>query len=373
MILQCEGCQTKFRLDESVLRETGSKVRCSICKRVFTASPPKEEPQIGEASGEELRETEGKAPEEIPKEGDLFEGFDESLIKEIEEEIGQEEEEAEPEADQEVEPELEQEAEPEVEQEVEQEVEPISVEELSQAEPEAIEEEDKVEEAGLDMAMDRAARVEEEVKAQEELERKEVERPSEVEEAFEPRPIIKKRPGSRLLITILLIILVLIGTVSALIFFKPGFLPESFPLFKRPLSKEQAFDMGNRRLSFKDLKGSFMDSEKAGRLFMVKGLVTNNYPDRRSFMRIKSNILDSKGTVVRSKVVFAGNPISDKEVASLSMEEIENRLRDKLGKDKMNVNTQPNSSIPFVIVFNNLPEDMSEFTVEAVSSSPAGK
>jgi len=369
MILQCEGCQTKFRLDESLLKETGSKVRCSICKRLFTASPPKEEPQIEEASGEELRETEGTALQEIPKEGDLLEGFDESLIKEIEEEIGQEEEEAEPETEQEVEPELEQGVEPELEPEAE----PISVEELSQAEPEAIEEEEKVEEAGLDMAMDRAARIEEEVKAQEELERKEVERPSEVEEAFEPRPIIKKRPGSRLLITILLIILVLIVTASALIFFKPGFLPESFPLFKRPLSKEQAFDMGNRRLSFKDLKGSFMDSEKAGRLFMVKGLVTNNYPDRRSFMRIKSNILDSKGTVVRSKVVFAGNPISDKEVASLSMEEIENRLRDKLGKDKMNVNTQPNSSIPFVIVFNNLPEDMSEFTVEAVSSSPAGK
>ncbi len=366
MILQCEGCQTKFRLDESLLKETGSKVRCSICKRLFTAFPPKEEPQIEKASGEELRETEGTALQEIPKEGDLLEGFDESFIKEIEEEIGREEEEVEPETEQEVEPELEPEAEP------------ISVEELSQAEPEAIEEEEKVEEAGLDMAMDRAARVEEEIKAQEELERKEVERkeverPSEVEEVFEPRPIIKKRPGSRLLITILLIILVLIGTASALIFFKPGFLPESFPLFKRPLSKEQAFDMGNRRLSFKDLKGSFMDSEKAGRLFMVKGLVTNNYPDRRSFIRIKSNILDSKGTVVRSKVVFAGNPISDKEVASLSMEEIENRLRDKLGKDKMNVNIQPNSSIPFVIVFNNLPEDMSEFTVEAVSSSPAGK
>jgi hypothetical protein len=39
----------------------------------------------------------------------------------------------------------------------------------------------------------------------------------------------------------------------------------------------------------------------------------------------------------------------------------------------MNTNVLPNSSIPFVVVFDSLPEDMSEFTVEAVSSSPAGK
>jgi len=31
----------------------------------------------------------------------------------------------------------------------------------------------------------------------------------------------------------------------------------------------------------------------------------------------------------------------------------------------------PNASIPFMIVFENLPEDVSEFTVEAISSSPA--
>jgi hypothetical protein len=171
----------------------------------------------------------------------------------------------------------------------------------------------------------------------------------------------------------LLIIFILAGTAFALIVFKPGFLTEFFPLFKKPLSKEQAFDRGNRRLTFKDLNGTFVDSEKAGKLFVVKGLVTNDYPDRRNFIKIKSNILDSKGTEVKNQIVFAGNPISDKKIQSLTPEEIDNRLRDKLGKDKMNINIQPNSSIPFMIVFSDLPEDMSEFTVEAISSSPAGK
>jgi len=102
-------------------------------------------------------------------------------------------------------------------------------------------------------------------------------------------------------------------------------------------------------------------------------LVINNYPDKRSFIRIKSNILGSKGTVVKNMIVYAGNPISDKELLSLSMEEIDNRLRDKLGKNKINTNILPNSSVPFMIVFSNLPKDVSEFEVEAISSSPAGK
>ena len=135
----------------------------------------------------------------------------------------------------------------------------------------------------------------------------------------------------------------------------------------------EAFDVGNKRLPFKDLSGSFVNSPKAGKLFVVKGWVTNKYPDRRSFIRIRSNILDSKRAVVSSKVVFAGHPLTDKELKSLSVEEIHKRLSDKLGKNKMNTNVLPNSSIPFVVIFNNLPEDMSEFTVEAVSSSLAKK
>ena len=325
MIITCEECQTKFSLEQDLLKETGSKVRCSTCKHVFTTFPPKEEPQIEEAPTKKAQETVVIHPEEVPKEEDQISDLDDDLSEEIEEELSKEEEE----------------------------LEPISIEDFSELDPGAIKKEEVKEE---------------EIGAPEELEGEE-----EGEEPFRPQPIIKKRLRSRTLLTVLLIIFILAGTAFALRVFKPGFLPESFHLFKKPLSKEQAFDPGNRRLSFKDLNGTFVDSEKAGKLFVVKGLVSNDYPDRRSFIRIRSNILDSKGTEVKNKIVFAGNPISDKKIQSLTPEEIDNRLRDKLGKDKMNINIQPNSSIPFMIVFSDLPEDMSEFTIEAISSSPAGK
>ena len=344
MIIECEKCHAKFNLDENLLKKSGSKVRCSSCKHVFTAFPPERELQIEEVPAEELKETEELAAEEIFKQEDLLSDLEKTFAQELEEEVEISEE--------------------------EEEIEAISFDELSQLDSGPIK---RAEEERLDTdeAMDRAAQVEQEITAQEEAEREE--EIEEVEEPVRPRPIVKKRRRSRLWITILLIVLIIIGAGAALMVFKPGFLPESFPLFKRPLSKEQAFDMGNKRLSFKDLNGSFVNSKKAGKLFVVKGLVTNMYPDKRSFIRIRSNILDSKGKAVKSKIVYAGNPISDKELLSLSMEEVDNRLRDKFGKNKMNTNIPPNSSIPLMIVFGNLPQDLSEFEVEAISSSPAGK
>lgn len=356
MIIECEKCHAKFNLDENLLKETGSKVRCSRCKHVFTAFPPERELQIEEAPAEELEETEELAAEEIFKQEDLLSDLEKTFAQEVEEEVEISKEEEEVEISEEKE-----------------EIEAISFDELSQLDSGPIK---RAEAERLDTheAMDRAAKVEQEITAQKEVEREEeVEEVEEQEEPARPRPIIKKRGRSRLWITILLIVLIIIGAGAALMVFKPGFLPESFPLFKRPLSKDQAFDMGNKRLSFKDLNGSFVNSKKAGKLFVVKGLVTNMYPDKRSFIRIRSNILDSKGKAVKSKIVYAGNPISDKELLSLSMEEVDNWLRDKFGKNKMNTNIPPNSSIPLMIVFGNLPQDLSEFEVEAISSSPAGK
>ncbi len=53
MIITCEACNTSFNLDDKMVKPTGSKVRCSVCKKVFTAFPPQvpvsEEPAEPEA------------------------------------------------------------------------------------------------------------------------------------------------------------------------------------------------------------------------------------------------------------------------------------------------------------------------------------
>ena len=320
MIIECKKCHSTFNFDENLLNESGSTVRCSICQHVFTAFPSKVKPDL-----------------------------DKTIVTEALEGIGQGEEEG---------------------------IEAISFEDISQLDGGFFKEhEEKEAEIDIDEAFDRAEQDDDRIQAREEGEREE--KIEEVEESAEPQPVFKKRRRSALWITIWLIALLLVGSAAALFVLKPDLLLESLPSFKKPLSKEQVFDMGNKRLSIKrdpaDLKGSFVDSEKGGKLFVVSGLITNNYPDNRSFIRVRSNILDSKGKVVTSKIAYAGNTFSDKELLPLSIVEIDNSLNNKFGKDKVNTNILPNSSIPFMIIFSDLPEDISEFSVEPISSFSAKK
>jgi hypothetical protein len=45
-------------------------------------------------------------------------------------------------------------------------------------------------------------------------------------------------------------------------------------------------------------------------------------------------------------------------------------LANRTGKGNANVNVKAQATVPFMIVFEDLPENLSEFTVEAVSSAP---
>lgn len=57
MIIKCEQCQTKFRLDDSKVTDKGAKVRCTKCKHVFTVHKEQPVPEAEEATF---------APEPVP-------------------------------------------------------------------------------------------------------------------------------------------------------------------------------------------------------------------------------------------------------------------------------------------------------------------
>jgi predicted Zn finger-like uncharacterized protein len=81
MIVQCENCQAKFRLDDSKIPEQGRKVRCSKCSHVFfvqrqpepsEASPPQPPQETWEAPTGEAS-TSGQAEPTIPEPEPMFE------------------------------------------------------------------------------------------------------------------------------------------------------------------------------------------------------------------------------------------------------------------------------------------------------------
>jgi len=133
---------------------------------------------------------------------------------------------------------------------------------------------------------------------------------------------------------------------------------------------KQETDMGVRRLSFNSVTGSFVDSKNLGSLFVIRGMVVNEYSKNRSFILLKGSILDDKGQVVKRKLAYVGNNFKEEEIKLLPLEKINKAMKNRYGMDRKNVNIAPGTNVPFTIVFENLPKNLSEFTVEAVSSSP---
>lgn len=61
MIIQCEQCNTKFRLDDSKVKDSGVKVRCAKCKHVFTVFKEQQEPEASSDFGSMLDQGAGGA------------------------------------------------------------------------------------------------------------------------------------------------------------------------------------------------------------------------------------------------------------------------------------------------------------------------
>jgi hypothetical protein len=172
-------------------------------------------------------------------------------------------------------------------------------------------------------------------------------------------------------LVILLVIIILLGGSAAVYFMAPQLIPNSLTLFKLKADKgEEKIDPGASRLSFKGVTGSFVQSTKAGQLFVIKGMVANEYPKSRSFILVNGTILDDTAQIVKRKMAYAGNTIPEKQIKNMTLDQINVGLKNRSGKGNINENVGPSRAIPFMIIIGNLPENLSEFTVEAVSSSP---
>ncbi|MDL1983682.1 MAG: zinc-ribbon domain-containing protein [Deltaproteobacteria bacterium] len=155
MIITCNECDTRFNVDESLLKQTGSKVRCSKCKNVFLAYPSSLSEEL-DKSGEVETESQETDLSDIDN---LFE-IDEGL------KVENEPEESELDLELDLEPEI-NETPAETEAELELELDDKNSSEISAGEEfedielamdEAFEEntkvEDKPEEAGLELELE---------------------------------------------------------------------------------------------------------------------------------------------------------------------------------------------------------------------------
>jgi len=361
MDIQCEKCRTVFNIDETLIKEVGSKVRCSICRHVFTAYPPvraldamKTEIPIDPVKGGTDQET---VNELVP----VFDEHRESEVKGKDERLELDLDGVYKDAVQGPAGELagKMQEEPEDNQN-------LMADTMGQGE-EPLAYDPAVDFLPMDNMDDRSEEHENDA------------------ELMKKALSGKKSSKWAFIIVIVLILLAFLGAVVAINYLKPelipspvrsflsparSFLEDSVSSFLKAPEKKGPVDPGVRLLEFSAVTGSFVDSEKGGRLFVIRGVVGSKYPNPRSYILIKGNILDNKGKVVKSRQSYAGNTFIGEEIKTLPLEEIKKAMNNRDGMARKNFNLPSGATIPFMIVFDNLPDNLSEFTVEAVSSSP---
>lgn len=364
MIVECENCGSTFRLDESLVKSGGTKVRCSLCETTFVVYPSEKLPDSTDEKADAAYDVKEALHEKVSTVEFIdsdSEGIDEDEQLEAEldsvftdafreSSMGQFRGEQAP---------------SKTAHNAEDDpggFKAIIESEAPVANPPYV---DLSRMSGLDDDS-----VEEELEASFEAQESSEEDLDVPMEAVKKEPIKKRKSvGSRIITVVLVIFLLILAAAAALVFLKPQWIPPSLSFLKPPV-KKQVSDAGVRLLMFKGVSGSFVETEKAGNLFVIRGEVSSKYRKPRSYILIKGNILDGKGQVIKSELSYAANTFTDDELKTITYGEIKRAMRNKDGMARQNFNVPPGASIPFMIAFQNLPDNLSEFTVEAVSSSP---
>ncbi|OQY49977.1 MAG: hypothetical protein B6240_02430 [Desulfobacteraceae bacterium 4572_87] len=351
MVIQCESCQTEFNLDESLLKEEGTKVRCARCRHVFTAYPSAPVPTVETVESPDVFE--GPGPDTSNKTDAAVPGIEERVEKEQENGAA-----AALESDLDV-----------IYQDVFSEVDRSAVDEKIGHDHEVKDVFRKASRGEEDLA-DRPAPVFPSMDSIEE-DPPVVNEKDELEEALETASVPQKKSSKRSMVVLIPLLFIVLAVAAAYYVWKADLIPPSVrSLLSGSSENKKPADAGARLLQFGSVGGVFVDTEKSGPLFVIRGMITNKYPQSIRYILIKGSILDNKGIVVVTKTAYAGNTFSEEELKTLPPDEITTAGDNRDGMAKQNLDVATGATIPFMIVFSKLPDDLSEFTVEAVSSSP---
>ena len=132
-------------------------------------------------------------------------------------------------------------------------------------------------------------------------------------------------------------------------------------------------DAGNLKIAIneKDVNGRFVTNEKLGALYVVSGQVKNDYDDPRSSIRITGKIYSKGRKLELEKTVYAGNVLSDSDLGVIDQTGIDQKLQNRFGQERKNLDIKKGATVPFMIVFSNLPKNPDEYTVEVADSQKA--
>jgi len=185
-----------------------------------------------------------------------------------------------------------------------------------------------------------------------------------------PLSISSSRKGSPYLPILLGILLVLFLAGAGFYFFTArsggltDFLPES---------AKAVLGLGKKAgglVEIRSLEGTFLANREAGEIFVLKGDVFNVSSKPLTTIQVRGKVFGPKGEILVQQTVFCGNILSGEQLALQPYSSMVKVLNNQFGETLANFEVQPGKGIPFVIVFKDVPMGAKDFGAEVVS--PAG-
>lgn len=121
------------------------------------------------------------------------------------------------------------------------------------------------------------------------------------------------------------------------------------------------------------INGRFVSNKDAGELFIVTGRIKNPSNTSVSYIQVKGTLMTKDSTKAESLTAYCGNIISEETLKSGNISDITKQMDVRQGNQNTNVNIKPGDTVMFMLVFSNLPEDLTNFTVAVQGFEPDKK
>jgi pilus assembly protein FimV len=184
-----------------------------------------------------------------------------------------------------------------------------------------------------------------------------------------PKPVKKKKGAGKFLV--LLLVLAALGAGG---YYGYDYVLKNdvqVPYLSQYINPKPVDPDGIAQLSTSDINSKFIENEQSGRLFVITGNVRNGYPDTRSMIQLRGKLYSTGKILVKSEQAFAGQVLSDQELATKPIAEITQQLAKAPGSQIATSRVLSGQTLPFMVVFSELPENLDEFAIETVRSQKA--
>jgi predicted Zn finger-like uncharacterized protein len=123
------------------------------------------------------------------------------------------------------------------------------------------------------------------------------------------------------------------------------------------------------KITLRSVEASYVKNKKLGTLLVITGEAVNEYNKPRASIQVKGIVFGADGEEVDSRTAYCGNPLSEQQLATMSMDKIEAAMANQFGDSLANMEVAAGDSIPFVIVIPKPAKEATDYGVEPAGST----